>query len=106
MTIEKLLLIRHGSTLQNEAGVLLGKSNIGLSPRGIDEANVLATFLTSFEIDAVFSSPQERAIETAQVLANRLKLHLEICPALQERELGPFDGLSRSELLRNVWACA
>lgn len=99
-----ILLIRHG---QNN---LVGKSLAGRMPgvhlneRGQQQAQALATALLHAPIKAIYSSPMERAQETAAPLAQAHGLVVEIEPGLNEVDIGEWQGRSLKQLSRlNAW---
>jgi 2,3-bisphosphoglycerate-dependent phosphoglycerate mutase len=63
----ELLFVRHGLPERiDDAG---GPADPGLASEGRDQAGKLAAALTGFPIDAVYTSPMQRARETAAPLA-------------------------------------
>lgn len=91
-------LIRHG------ANDFVGKSIAGRMPgvhlnaEGRRQAGRLAEKLSREPIQKIFSSPLERAIETAKPLAERLGLQIQISEAFNEIDFGDWTGLSLDEL--------
>jgi broad specificity phosphatase PhoE len=83
-----LYLVRHGLTEWNEQGRLMGRSEIGLSPRGREQARVAGEALAAVPIDAVLCSPQRRAQETADAIAAPHGLPIETVDDLAEIWLG------------------
>jgi broad specificity phosphatase PhoE len=81
-------LVRHGLTEWNERGRLMGRSEIGLSPRGRQQAEAAAAALAAIRIDAVLCSPQRRARETADAIAAPHALPVETVEDLAEVWLG------------------
>ena len=67
--MKKLILVRHGLTDWNENGRLMGRSDVELNARGQIQAERVAEALTPRAIDAIYSSPQVRARQTAEPLA-------------------------------------
>lgn len=50
------------------------------------------------KIDAIYSSPLKRAFDTAQAIASRHRLTVQIEPDLREMEVGELEGISIAEL--------
>jgi len=95
----KLILVRHGETHWNkQRRVQGGSSDIELSETGVEQANVLASFLRNENIAAVVSSPLKRAVITAKAIASQHQLPLKIDDGLKEIEVGELEGLSISKL--------
>lgn len=102
MTI--LLLIRHGENdvmLRRLAGRMPG---VILNEKGRRQALELAEALTQVPLNAVYSSPLERAVETARPLAERHHLEVQDRPALMEADYGEWQGKTYKQLGRmNKW---
>ncbi|GMR23489.1 MAG: histidine phosphatase family protein [Acidobacteriota bacterium] len=67
--MKKLILVRHGLTDWNENGRLMGRSDVEINARGQTQAERVAQALAPRAIDAIYSSPQVRARQTATPLA-------------------------------------
>jgi broad specificity phosphatase PhoE len=85
----QLLLIRHALPLRTEAGE---GSDPDLSNEGVEQAERLPQALKRFPITRVISSPQRRAVQTGQPVADSLGLAVEIDARLAEydRDLGQY----------------
>lgn len=94
MNASKIILVRHGQTEWNKAGRLHGRSDLPLNDTGIQQAHLLAMELgTGGALDAVYSSPLFRALQTAQIIAKALNLpKVQENPELMEREFGESEG--------------
>ena len=94
------LLIRHGHTVLNDSDTYFSTRDPGLSEKGLEQADCLAKLLQHIDIAAVFSSPLQRARQTAQVLAEAKDLAVGIDERLRELDTGAFEGLN-AEALRS-----
>jgi broad specificity phosphatase PhoE len=95
----KLILVRHGETYWNKEGLVQGgDSDIELNDTGLEQARKLAAFLESEPITAILSSPLQRAIATAEAIANHHQLPIEIDQGLKELKVGELEGISISNL--------
>ena len=95
-----LLLIRHGENDyvgKRLAGRLPG---IHLNERGRQQAERLAETLKDAPIRAIYSSPLERATDTAAPLAARLHLPIQIHAGLLEIDYGGLAGKTGKQLQR------
>jgi broad specificity phosphatase PhoE len=89
----RVILVRHGETDWNQSGRLLGgNSDIELNEKGRQQAKRLATRLKQERIQAIYSSPLHRALDTAQAIARHHQLQVESEPALKEMDVGKLDG--------------
>ncbi|GIV97295.1 MAG: phosphoglycerate mutase [Herpetosiphonaceae bacterium] len=92
------LLIRHAT---ND---LVGKSLAGWTPdvhlneEGRRQSERLADYLAQVPIAAIYSSPLERAVETAEPLARRLGLDIQVLEAVGEIQCGEWTGRVLKEL--------
>jgi probable phosphoglycerate mutase len=96
--VTTFLLIRHATT-DAVGRVLAGRQpGHGLNDAGREQVARLCDALDGCEIDRVFSSPLERARETAAPLAGRLNVGLQIAESLDELDYGGWTGKSFEEL--------
>ena len=105
MTI--LLLIRHGENDVMQHRLAGRTPGVSLNDTGRQQAGQLAQALKDAPIRAVYSSPLDRAVETAAPIANSHGLVLQIRPALIEVNYGRWQGrtykqLSRLKLWRSI----
>jgi probable phosphoglycerate mutase len=99
------LLIRHGENAYLKQGRLPGRlPGIHLNQRGRDQAAALSETLKDVPIRAIYSSPLERAVETAEPLAQCLGLPIQIRPALLDTDVGEWQGIQIKTLRRHpLW---
>ena len=103
-----VLLIRHGENEYVKKGRLAGRlPGVHLNEKGRAQAQALAERLTGAPIKAIYSSPMERAVETAEPIAKALNLELSLRPGLIETDYGEWQdktlkGLGRLKLWRVV----
>lgn len=91
MTI--LLLIRHATNDYVQAGRLAGRTpDVHINGAGQREADDLARRLAHLKIEAIYSSPLERAVETAQTIAACHHLPVHIREGLIEGDAGEWTG--------------
>jgi probable phosphomutase (TIGR03848 family) len=100
----KLLLIRH-ATCDPVGRLLAGRApGVRLNEEGRAQAARLADRLRDVELDAIYSSPMERAVETAEPLARHAKREVETMSDLNEIEFGEWTGRTFEELdSRDDW---
>jgi broad specificity phosphatase PhoE len=95
----ELYLVRHGETDWNAARRIQGRTDIPLNDTGRAQARQAAELLARRRWDAVYSSPLERAHETARIIAERLGLDdVTDVEAFVERDYGEAEGMGFDEL--------
>jgi broad specificity phosphatase PhoE len=89
----KLILVRHGETMENRLHILQGQMPGRLTAKGISQINKLAGFLAAFHIDVCFTSDLRRAVDTAHIIATKHpKIKVVEDARLRERYLGKLQG--------------
>ena len=100
-----LLLIRHGENDYVKSGRMAGRiSGVHLNEKGRKQAQSLAEALKNIPLKAVYSSPLERAMETARPIADIHKLTIHEIPDLMDTDIGKWQGKSWRVLgLTKLW---
>ena len=100
-----LLLIRHGENDFVKTGKMAGRlPEVHLNERGQKQAQALGEALKDVPIKAIYSSPLERAMETATPIANARKLQIIQEPDIMDADIGKWQGKSWKVLsLTKVW---
>jgi probable phosphoglycerate mutase len=100
-----LLLIRHGENDYVKTSKLAGRlPEIHLNERGQKQAQALGEALKDVPIKAIYSSPLERAMETAAPIATARKLQIIAEPDLMDTDIGSWQGRSIKVLrLTKLW---
>jgi broad specificity phosphatase PhoE len=91
-------LIRHGESVYNAEGRIQGQSDVPLSALGLRQAAAIADALAHEQIEAIYSSPLSRAMQTAEPLAAKLGLEVRQDDRLKEIHAGIFQGLLWAEI--------
>ncbi len=94
----RLTLIRHGQTESNAAGRFAGWADTPLTAHGEAMAEALAQAYAGVAFDAVYSSPLQRARNTAAPLAKRLGLAITLHDGLREYNCGAWQGKTGAEV--------
>ncbi len=94
----ELLLIRHGQSEADLLGRHEGRADYALTDLGMRQAGKMAEWVdANVRPDVLFSSPLQRAVKTAQILAERLKLPVVLDEDLMEFNNGWLAGLTFEE---------
>src|SRR5512144_1151462 len=94
----RLLLIRHGETNATAADKFSGVDNVHLTAAGRDQVEALARRLASLQISAVYTSPLDRAVETATILSGPHSIEPIALEELREISHGHWEGLTLDEV--------
>jgi phosphoserine phosphatase len=89
MPAEFVFVVRHGETKANEKGIEAGPLSYPLAKKGRKEAEFIAKTLAKARIQAVYSSPVFRAVQTAKILARPHKLKVKTLEELTEAKIKP-----------------
>lgn len=93
----RLVMVRHGATVNNIERRFTGHSDVPLSPLGLRQAEALATALAGERFDLILSSDLVRARQTAEPIARRNNAPLRLDADLREIAVGTWEGLTRAE---------
>jgi broad specificity phosphatase PhoE len=92
-----LVLTRHGLTDRSDPEQHLGQGiDIGLSDAGKLQAVALAARIAGEHFDRIVSSPLQRAVETARMVAFDRPVDLD--PRLMEMDYGAWEGLTYDDI--------
>lgn len=93
-----LIVVRHGRTEANATGRLLGRLDVPLDDTGRAQASALAESIGP--VDAVVSSPLQRARETAAAFGTEV----EVDDRWIELDYGAWDGVPNADVTPEQWA--
>jgi broad specificity phosphatase PhoE len=94
----EVIIARHGQTEWNVGEVFRGRIDIALDETGLKQAELLAEYLSSRGIEAIYSSPLKRAVQTAEAIARHHNLKVEVAPGLIDFNFGKWQGLPHQEV--------
>ena len=94
-------IVRHGQTNWNILGKTQGHGNSDLTAKGIEQATELAESIVNYPIDYIYSSDLGRAVQTAQILGDKLNIEVKETEALREMGFGEWEGLLIDEIKAN-----
>ena len=105
MSVTQLLLVRHGTTDANVRVpyILQGSSiDLPLNDNGRRQAQQVAEFLAAFPVKHVYSSPLQRANETARSIAERHRLNVTQIAEITECHVGLWEGKDWDTIARET----
>lgn len=94
----RLYLVRHGATQLTAEDRFSGAVNVHLSDDGRHQVEHLAGRLADDNISAIYASPLDRTVETAELIAQPHGLRPILNDRLREINHGHWEGLSRKEV--------
>jgi len=92
--MQQLILVRHGETVHNVAGIAQGWNDSALSERGERQVRALADRLKDASVTAIYSSPLGRALATANYVSEATGLPVTVMDELREMNYGTWEGRS------------
>ena len=108
-TLTRLLLVRHAEVEARYHRIFGGKIDMNLSPRGQEQARILAKFLSAKKLEAIYASPMKRVQQTLAHFLEKGALPQTIVPDLREVDFGDWTGLNweqvsaKFNLLTHEW---
>ena len=86
-----IIFLRHGQAENNVKRILAGRTDgVHLTQTGIEQAERIAKYLNPLDISAIYSSPIERAKNTAEIVAENNSLDYQLDDRLTEIDMGKF----------------
>jgi broad specificity phosphatase PhoE len=96
----KLILARHGETAWNVEKIYRGRTEVSLDEVGIKQAELLGKYLSNWKLEAIYSSPLKRALDTANIVARYQNIGVHIAEGLIDFDYGEWQSLSEQEVKR------
>jgi broad specificity phosphatase PhoE len=97
----RLILVRHGQTEHNVAGKIAGWTDSPLSATGVAQAESVAEHVAaSYALDVLYSSPLQRARDTARAIGRRVGLGPVVRNDLKELNFGDLENTTEAEIAR------
>ena len=97
MSLLNIYLLRHGETAWNaDNNRYCGRSDIGLTPRGIQQAGLVRDQLGQISFTGIYSSPLQRAYVTAQIASGK---EVTKDKRLIEADFGEWEGKTKEEFI-------
>lgn len=99
-----LLLVRHALTDVTGRRLSGSTPGIHLSEHGRTQAKDLAERMATLRLAAIYASPLERCVETAEAIAEQRALTVHTMPELEEVGYGAWTGKTFAQLTRtSLW---
>jgi broad specificity phosphatase PhoE len=105
----ELILARHGETAWNVEKIFRGRVDANLDDVGVRQAELLGKYLSNWQLEAIYSSPLRRALDTANMVARYQKAGVTTAEGLTDLDYGEWQSLPEREVkmlypaLLNEW---
>jgi broad specificity phosphatase PhoE len=95
----KIIFIRHGESLGNANRVILGHTDLDLSPLGYKQVEATAEYLKNEKIDVIYSSDLKRAYNTALPHAKMRNIEIICSEKLREMYVGGWENMKIDDII-------
>ena len=96
-----IYLVRHGQTAWNREEIFRGRTDVPLDETGLKQAELAGEYLKEVKIDAIYSSPLSRALETAEKIARFHNLKVQPLEGIIDMSFGNWEGHAHQEIKKN-----
>ncbi len=94
----RIILVRHGQTEWNRVERFRGRADVPLNETGLAQAEATGQRVAAeWQPMAVYTSPLSRAVKTAEAIARRFALPVQVQPGLVDIDYGAWQGLTPDE---------
>ena len=94
-----IIFLRHGQAENNTKRILAGRTEgVPLTKIGIEQAEQIGKYLKPIDISAIYSSPIERANNTAKIVAESNSVDYKLDERLTELDMGKFTRMPYDEI--------
>ena len=94
-----IIFLRHGQAENNTKRILAGRTEgVPLTKIGIEQAEQIGKYLKPIAISAIYSSPIERANNTAKIVAESNSIDYKLDERLTELDMGKFTRMPYDEI--------
>ena len=94
-----IIFLRHGQAENNTKKILAGRSpGVNLTATGIQQAEEAGKMLESLNISKIYSSPIDRALQTAEIVGKHCDLDVISDQRLIELDMGKFTKMPYDEI--------
>ena len=97
-TARRLVVVRHGETLDNAAGIWQGLKDSELSPVGLAQADKAAPVVAAYQPELIVASDLARARVTAERVGEAASMPVRLDPRLREIDVGEWQGVTTAEV--------
>jgi len=93
-----IYLVRHGQTAWNKEEIFRGRTDVPLDETGLKQAELAGEYFKGMEINAIYSSPLSRALQTGQKIAQFHNLKVQPLLGIIDMSFGDWEGRQHQEI--------
>ena len=99
-----VFLIRHGRTALNAQRTFRGHLDAPLDKRGKEQAELTGKLLAEIDLNAIYTSPLKRAVQTAEAISRYQKNGVKVLPqpGLMDLSYGQWEGKTYGSMILTV----
>jgi broad specificity phosphatase PhoE len=97
-SVTRFIFVRHGQTDWNCENRFRGHADIPLNQAGVEQALLVSAELAAVPLTAIYASPLQRTLLTAELIARSHELPVVSCQALIDLNYGDWQGRLPSEI--------
>ena len=98
----QIIFLRHGQAKNNTERILAGRTEgVPLTDVGIKQAEHAAELLGHMNVSAIYSSPIQRARDTAEIAGRHNSVDVTVDDRLIELDMGKFTGMAYDEIFNS-----
>lgn len=94
----KIYLVRHGEVQSNAERVFVGRADLPLNEKGLQQARDVAEEIAKRRIEKVYASSLERAASTGRIIAERAGVAIDLMDAFREFDYGEWEGMEQAKV--------
>jgi len=96
-----IAIVRHGETDSNAKKLWVSDQDLPLNEKGRGQAEKVAYILKPYNFELIVSSDKIRAIETANIISNKLEISVvKTDPIFRDRFYGEVEGLTSAQIFQ------
>lgn len=99
MKLKNIYVVRHAETDWNRDLRFQGQTDVQLNDVGREQALKLRPIMQQLQVESVYSSSLSRAVETAEIATQELKITIQKDDRLRETNIGDAEGLTHDEIV-------
>ena len=99
--LTSIYIVRHGETHSNAKGLVQGQSDPSLTENGTLQLNEVGKAIKKVKFDAFYTSPLKRALESAGILKQYIRIDPVTDDNLKEQSFGIMEGKPKEILMEH-----